>query len=138
MGYILFKYVSPPAGGEIPGEDEGIPASDPPKNILTAFQSKPFSVYEEGINKRNLFQPAGEPSGLGQDKAPSPPPDLGSKIRLIGILMDKDPKAIVEDLQDQQTHFLSRGEAIGTILLEDIQADKVIFVYDNQRIEMAL
>ena len=63
-------------------------------------------------------------------------PLLKERVKLIGILMDGDSKAIVEDIDKQRVHFLSRGESFGAALLKDIRKDKVIFEYDNKLIEM--
>jgi len=104
---------------------------------LVLFKTRPFEVYAKGIETRDLFQSLRDklkPDAKVMEKAL---PALHKRIKLIGILLDQDSKAIVEDLKEKQTHFLSRGESVGTAFLEDIQEDKVIFMYNNERIEMA-
>ena len=105
---------------------------------VAAFKAKPLSIYVNGINKRDLFMPADVPPEPENTMLPVAIPALEKKIKLIGIMVDKDSKAIVEDLQNKQTHFLSRGDSIGTVLLEEIREDKVIFMYNNKRFELSL
>jgi len=138
LGYVTIKYFAPqqtlidPALKQSVG-DQQISAQD-----IVVLAAKPFEIYEKGIKARGLFDPL--QSGLKPDPRvlQKALPALHKRIRLIGILMDSDSKAIVEDLKEKQTHFLSKGESIGAVILEDIQEDKVIFQYHNERIEMAL
>ena len=87
---------------------------------------------------RNLFQPLGNKIETGTPALKKAIPALHKRIKLIGILLDDDSKAIVEDLQEKQTHFLSQGESIGTIQLEAIREDKVIFDDNGKKIELTL
>jgi hypothetical protein len=110
----------------------------PTVDRLAAFQAQPLSVYLDGIAQRDLFEPMDFQAASGNPMPSVALPALEQRIKLIGILVDKDSKAIVQDLQDQQTHFLSRGDSIGPVFLEEIREDKVIFMYNNQRFEMSL
>lgn len=138
LGYVVIKFFSPQqvlldSTLERSAGDQEIAARD-----IAASAVKPFKIYEKGIKARGLFEPLKsslKPDLRALQKAL---PALHKRIRLIGILMDSDPKAIVEDLKEKQTHFLSKGENLGAVFLEDIREDKVIFKYDNERIEMAL
>jgi len=110
--------------------------NDADYEIRVIPKPRPFSVYQGQIGKRDLFQSLRDrlkPEDKVMEKAL---PALHQRIKLIGILLDQDSKAIVEDLKEKQIHFLSAGEKIGTALLENIQEDKVIFQYNNQRVEM--
>ena len=112
----------------------------PESPILTAFkmeEPKAFHFYEETVKARDVFLPFGERTRADTAALEKALPALHQRIKLIGILVDNDSKAIIEDLQEKQTHFLSRGETIGTALLEDIREDKVIFLYDNEHVELA-
>jgi len=115
-------------------QDEDVPilADD------VVFKARPLSSYVEGIAERNVFEEIHLEVAQENKMLPVAIPALEKKIKLIGILVDKDSKAIVEDLQEQQTHFLSRGDAIGSVLLEEVREDKVIFMYHNKRFEMSL
>ena len=118
-------------GRDASAEEIALPA-------LITGEPKRADVYVQRIGERDLFQSLRErlkPEGMQAiEKAL---PALHQRIKLIGILVDGDSKAIVEDLKEKQTHFLSKGESIGTAFLEDIQEDKVIFMYNDERDEMA-
>jgi len=138
MGYVAIKVFSPqqtllePIAAQ-EAVDREVSGMD-----IAAVSVKSFRIYEESIQARDLFEPLQSNLKLDPRVMQKALPALHQRIKLIGILIDSDPKAIVEDLKEKQTHFLSKGESIGTVLLEDIQEDKVIFKYDNEKIEMAL
>ena len=51
-------------------------------------------------------------------------------------MLDQDPKAILEDIKSQQTFFVSEGEEVMGATLKQIQEDKLIFIYNGQRVEL--
>jgi len=102
------------------------------------FDPQPFEVYAKRARERDLFLMAKHEIKTNIPVSLGARPVLQKRIKLIGILLDGDSKAIVEDVQEKQVHFLSMGESVGTVLLEDIRRDKVIFVYNNERVEMSL
>ena len=137
-GYVAVKYLTASIEEEPAAEENVRRERVPAVRDVTGFQAPPLSVYLAGIAQKNLFEPKVLPV-LGENAVLSAgPPALQDKIKLIGILLDKDSKAIVEDLQGHQTHFLSRGDSIGAVLLEEIREDKVIFRYQNEQFEMSL
>lgn len=104
---------------------------------ITMFKPKPFEMYAKGFAARDLFQSLREKLETDTQAIQKALPALHKRIKLIGILLDGDSKAIVENLEERQTHFLSKGESIGTVFLEDIREDRVVFTYNNERIEMS-
>jgi hypothetical protein len=137
LGYVAIKLSLPPQGVADPVSERVEMDQDIAGFDIASKDVGSFRVYEESIKAKNLFEP------LANDLQPDPKvlqkalPALHQRIKLIGILMDADSKAIVEDLKENQTHFLSKGESLGGVYLEDIREDKVIFKYDNERVEMA-
>jgi len=101
------------------------------------LRTKSFNIYAQNIRSRKLFQPLKDKLNSGAKPSAAALPALHKRIKIIGILLDNDSKAIVEDLKEKQVFFLSKGEVVGKALLEDIQEDKVVFVYNNERVEMA-
>lgn len=102
---------------------------------------KAFAEYEEVLRKRDIFnlpgsKPADGAAAPAAGPAAVPTVDLQSSYRLVGILLDHDPRAVVEDLKSQETLFLSRGQQLGEITVEDIQQGKVILTYNGQRYEL--
>jgi hypothetical protein len=137
LGYLPVKYYS---DAHVPdAKPDGVRAAA----VLNAFEEeaiffkpKPFAVYAKGLQERDLFRSIQDRVRTDRPALKKALPALHKRIKLIGILLDEDSKAIVEDLKEKQTHFLSRGESLGTVFLEDIQEDKVIFMYNNERVEM--
>ena len=107
LGYVLSKYVLTDqnklvAVNELEALDTKVTSEE-----LMFFKPKPFEVYAERIQARDLFQSLSDklrPDTTALEKAI---PALHKRIKLIGILLDEDSKAIVEDLKEKQTHFLS-------------------------------
>ena len=101
---------------------------------------EPYDVYEKSLSERSLFTTfAGEeretPPPPPQNPNPQPIEGLDKKIKLVGIVVDKEPQAIVEDLKERQTVFVSPGDRIGDAVVLEVNEDKVIFLYHDQRIE---
>lgn len=97
----------------------------------------PFEYYANKINKRDIFKPAfeqGQPSTGGVTK--STLSELAANLRLAGIIVDKQPQAIIEDTKQKKTYFLSKGDFIGEIKVEDILESKVILSYGEEKIEL--
>lgn len=133
-GYVTVKYFTVTEKEEPVVAEDVVRKEVPDAGHAVDLQVPPLSVYLNGIAQKNLFEPSASPAMTENAVLPA----MESRIKLIGILVDKDPKAIVEDLQDNQTHFLSPGDSIGAVLLEEIREDKVIFMYQSERFEMSL
>jgi len=137
LGYVVIKFFSPQQTILEPILAQAHIKQEILEIDFEKVQVNSFGVYEKGIKERNLFK------SLQSDLKPDPRvmqkalPALHKRIKLIGILIDSDSKAIVEDLKEKQTHFLSKGESLGSAVLEDILEDKVLFKYANEIIEMA-
>jgi len=137
-GRVAVRYATGPVG-----EPETVMAQTSQNVPVTAEQIpdigvKPLNIYLDGIAQRDLFTDKESQPPADNTMLPVAIPALEQKIKLIGILVDADSKAIVEDLQEKQTHFLSRGDSIGQVLLEEIREDKAIFMYNKTRYEMSL
>ena len=137
MGYVAIKFFSPQQTISEPVSAQAVIEQEIPATDIANMQVKSFGAYEEGIKARNLFEPLRSGNLKADPRVMQKAlPALHKRIKLIGILIDSDSKAIVEDLKEKQTHFLSKGESLGSAVLEDIQEDKVLFKYANEIIEM--
>lgn len=103
---------------------------------IAVMEVRPFDSYKPEIEGRDIFEAPWE-------KPVQPVPVLGAsaaeltkQLKLVGILLDKDPKAIVEDLGTQQTFFVSPGERIGSALVSEIREDKVILIFGQEKVEL--
>ena len=112
-----------------------------PKIILP--EAKPFDNYADVIRSRDIFSIA-QPGGKSLAENPNNIPqasfattqDWIKNLKLVGILMDREPQAVIEDLQKNETVFLSHGQQLDEAVLEEIQEGKVIFLYQGHRIEL--
>ncbi len=109
-------------------EEEGVP--------VAAIEVRPFDIYKPAMEGRDIFQspwekPAREVSTPNVSAA-----ELAKQLKLVGILLDKDPKAIVEDIGTHQTFFVSPGEQIGNAVVGEIRSDKVILIFGQEKVEL--
>ncbi|MBN1913616.1 MAG: hypothetical protein JW788_04375 [Candidatus Omnitrophica bacterium] len=99
---------------------------------------KPYEFYAQAINSRKVFSS----SSVSQEKPVSnvikESADLIKDISLVGIITGENTQAVLEDKKAQKTYYLSRGQALGELLLEDIQEGKIILNYKGQRLELYL
>ena len=103
-----------------------------PTQIYSAYQEK----YQEIIKGRDIFLAPWEVK-KGDGSLPiGAKSALTEQYKLIGIMLDKSPTAIIEDVTTHQTTILLKGEKIGEATLLDIQENKVIFQYGNQQFEL--
>jgi len=59
-----------------------------------------------------------------------------SAYRLVGIVLDRKPQVVIEDLRNKQTLFLRPGESLEGAVLEEIQKDRARFLYQGQQWEL--
>ena len=114
-----------------------------PDNKAQVPQPPPFEEYASVIAKRDLFElPAEESPPVVQQPVVVQPiqevvkRDLSQELRLVGIVLDGQPQAVIEDLRNKETLFLRKGETHGDIILEDVQAGKVTIRYRQELIEL--
>ena len=98
---------------------------------------QPYIYYAEQIKKRDIFE-----SPLYKKENENPVPqttvsDITRSLRLVGIVLDKNDEAIIEDLESRQTFFVHKGDHIKDAVVEEIQESKIILLYNNQRVELA-
>lgn len=105
--------------------------------VVEPVKPKPYSYYSEQIEKRDIFQSPLYKKTAGSTKAPETGSELTKNLRLVGIVLDNDSQAIIEDIDAQRTFFLHKGDRIREAIIEDIQESKVILTFADQRIELA-
>ena len=111
--------------------DQGIVFSTP----------KPFGYYAERFNKKNIFQvpipspPPNSQSSQAENQGVGDQP-LIKNLNLVGIVIDQKPIAIIEDLQTQETLFLSAGDHIREAVIEEIKKNTVVLKYKGEHIEL--
>lgn len=144
--YIVSQIVLvKPAADDLAGLEQARPEIEDetsgPEEILP--QPKLFTDYAQTFSQRDLFMSALQRAQAGTVTAPAPdappaPPvlDLAQNFKLVGIILDNDPKAVVEDVRNQRTLFLSHGDQLEGAVLKEIRDGKVIFMLNDQRLEL--
>ena len=145
--FVLNKYVllrtKPPAGQALSSptqaaEDISLSAGAKEEWELhvAAIEVRPFDSYKPAMEGRDIFQAPWEQPAQDIPAPGVSSTELVKQLKLVGILLDKDPKAIVEDLGTQQTFFVSPGERIGNAIVQEIRQDKVILIFGQEKVEL--
>lgn len=139
--YYLFIFVFPFSKPEpdISNELKSLSLSAPvskkielPEKI--GAEAKSYDVYAQSLTRRGIFGS----SGNRQDSLDAAPVSTIKDINLVGIISGDNPQAIVEDKKMSKTCYLSEGQYIGDVKIEDIQEGKVILNENGQLYELYL
>jgi len=139
IGIRVFVIEEHPRGGGI------IDTSGTTPRKIQVPQSPPFSEYAQVIGERELMGLPGRRSPLTSSGAqtngdepvvPFSNGDLSQNLKLVGIILDDNPVAVVEDRNKKETVFLSLGQRIGDAILQEIREGKAIFLYRGNNVEL--
>ena len=87
------------------------------------------------MGARDIFQAPWEKPAAAAP-AGSAAVELAKTLKVVGILLDAEPKAIIEDMVMKQTFFVSPGESIGNAVVSEIRQDKVILIFGQEKVEL--
>ncbi|MGE5197908.1 MAG: type II secretion system protein N [Deltaproteobacteria bacterium] len=104
--------------------------------IAQAQEPKPLEFYLEGLSNKRIFANQGFPDINAAASAQGLA--LTKDVNLIGIISGDSPQAIIEDKREQKTYYLTKGQFFGEMMVEDIQADRIIINYKGSRFELYL
>jgi hypothetical protein len=100
---------------------------------------KPYDYYAQQIGKRDLFAPSiGKKEEVASGAKSSTLREMVQDFSLIGIMEGQNPQAIIEDKKAKKTYFLNRGDYLGEIKINDIQAGKVTLEYEGESVDLFL
>jgi len=142
LGYLLYNFKFGKQETVTISLEETTSSSETVAPVIpTAVEPQPFSYYAEKMGGRNIFDSApGQtvtPDQLPLEvMAPQPLPDITTKLKIVGIVLDKNAEVILEDLEEQKTYFLRKGDRIRDAVVQEIEEGKVILIYNNQTIEL--
>ncbi len=134
LGYVVFELFFFREGNTKYLQTAKEAASKTETKDTLAQVSPTLDYYTSQVNKRDIFRPV-----LGQDQATGSAATQNeqvSNLRLAGIILDKQPQAIIEDIKLKKTYFLYRGDYIGDIKVEEILESKVILSYAGEKFEL--
>jgi len=100
------------------------------------FQARPFLHYLEMVRRRNIFSPI----ALKEDEKPEVKEkkllEMSANLILVGISLEKEPVAMIEDTKAKKTYFLKAGDTINKFKVDTISNDRVILSYQGDKIEL--
>lgn len=125
------KYVLPAATGSA-GK---LNAQDVP---VMALSSRSFDDVRGIFTSRNIFQPAQAQETADTVQIPEEQPrmDFNQMYRIAGIVLGDQPTAIVENIQNSTTVFLTVGDSLDNAVVKEIRRDRVILEVDGQIVEL--
>lgn len=97
---------------------------------------KPFEFYQQGTSNRQIFTSSGAQENVNAASAVNT--DIAKDINLVGILAGENPQAIIEDKKTLKTYYVTKGQFIGEMQVEDIQEGKIIINYKGRKYELYL
>lgn len=101
-----------------------------------------FEDYSRIFSQREIFVMPYAKESPGSKASPIESP-IEQKAQLVdfrlrGIVLDQHPQAIVEDLANKQTLFLSPGDMVGQGTLKEVREDRIIVVIHDSSLEMLM
>lgn len=139
ISFIGYRYLTEPMDSVVEDDSIKTPSPKDAKAVSTIESPKPFEDYEQQLKDRNLFLfPWEKPVSKEktEDATAVPIVSLSSQMQIKGILLDQDPKVVLQDLIKDETVILSIGESLNGAAVKEIHEDKVIFTYNNQTVEL--
>lgn len=118
------------------------PLQQTTQSLPPAEEDEPFDGYEQVFAKRDAFallskfsfDPSGDgggvPGGMQQFI------DLAEKYQVVGILVDQQPQAILQDKTTKDTVFLSVGDKLDGAVIDQIVEGKIILLLNGQAVEL--
>ncbi len=106
------------------------------KEVSVLYEKRPFLHYLEMVQRRNIFSPI----ELKQKEDPKVQEKqlqkMASTLGLVGISLDNEPMAMIEDKTAVKTYFLKKGDKIGEFKIEDIYENKVVLSFEGNTVEL--
>ena len=145
LGLILTRifFVAPKRLGSVPQssvKSVGMSALEQEQ----AVSQSPFEIYETVVAQRDFFKlpyaQTRRPAVRKESKKPVVKSVEGAieGFKVVGIVVDQDPKVIFEEIKTKETIFLSVGEELQGAVFEEILEGKAIFMDKGQRLELSV
>lgn len=97
---------------------------------------KPYEFYAQGMKNSQIF---GSIASQGNaEPAANIKSEIIKDINLVGIISGDNPQAVIEDKKTQKTYYVTKGQLIGDLLVDDIQEGKIILISAGQKFELYL
>jgi len=113
-------------------EKTAMPQIEPKSEI------KPYEFYLEGLKNKKVFGSQVTQEARDTIASVNNTMDFIKDINLVGIVSTDTPQAVIEDKANQKTYYLTKGQSIGELQIEDIKENKVILIFKGTRYELYL
>ena len=148
--YIMYQLLLSPQLSPQAFSKNIIPPQSKNSLGLLVAETKPFSYYAERFGGKDIFQitpvkiPGQEAVAASTDNPSEThvpqnqhnPLEFIKNLKLVGIVMDGNSTAIVENSETQETAFLHEGNSFKEASVKEIQKGKIVFDYFGQGVEL--
>ena len=118
-----------------PEAKKAVSGQDPQEESFLK-NGRSWDEYRNQIQKRDLFKASLEEKKDSQDQNVVNLSQIIKDLKLVGILLDQRPQAMIKDLKTNQTMFLNQGQQIDGVTVAEILEGKVILNYQDQKTEL--
>ena len=136
--YILFEFLFA-KNGQTKISTTPVPKFEGKHMAAEDNKIKPYSYYSSQFEKRDIFEIASSESDIfTPGTASANIQQLIQDLKLVGVILDNNPQAIIESKTENKTYFLHRGESVRDFKVEVINESKVILSCGQEKFELAL
>lgn len=102
------------------------------------IETKNYSYYSGKITGKNIFSAGSNAQADLTGSADAAGDTAAGNIGLVGIVPGNNPQAIIEDIKNQKTYYLIKGQSVNDISIEDINEGTVILEYRGKKMTLFL
>jgi|GEM_PF-3604669 len=133
---------NPAAEGGVPAGSLNTPESHSLKMDGHAVEPPLFDVYEQVFAQRDVFQvfrgfSASNGDKTLRDESSVSGGGLEERVKIVAILVDQNPRAVIWDLVSKETVFLSVGDRFSGAVVTEILPGKVVFNRNGQAVTLS-
>ncbi|NTV30126.1 MAG: hypothetical protein HGA80_08615 [Candidatus Omnitrophica bacterium] len=92
--------------------------------------------YQEIIRARDIFSLPVEQKKETVTSIQAPQSPVAERYKVVGIMLDSNPTAILEDIKSHETVIVTKGQNLEDATVEEIKADRVILKTADQPVEL--
>ncbi len=104
-------------------------------------QQRPLNEYEIISEKKDIFNPSWNSDTRQKNSSEAMVDetklaDFMNRFKLVGVVLDKNPQAVIEDDSTGQSLFLYKGQSIDGATIEDIKEGRVKIRSNGRMMEL--
>lgn len=100
---------------------------------LSSDANAKWNELQRSMERRNIFEPL---DLVSPSQKVAFEQEILQRIRIVGVMLDEAPKAIIEIIASGETAFVSKGDAVAGAVVTDILENKVILTYNDTKLEL--